>query len=100
MVAKAKYWLAKNGGLFLVLFVVSLLALLALAGCGKMSEPYQDAERGDQNTDPADTITMPDGFSNVAAKCDGTTRVYVIFKGDNIYGSIAVSPNHPKCGGQ
>jgi hypothetical protein len=40
---------------------------------------------------------MPDGFSNVAAKCDGTTKVYVIYKGDANRGSVAVSANDPSC---
>lgn len=76
--------------------------LLLLAGCdlgSKMTEPFADAPRGATNKGPADVMTMPDGFSNVAAKCDGTNRVYVIFKQDYTYGSIAVAPNSKLCGG-
>lgn len=29
------------------------------------------------NMDPADIITMPEGFSNLATKCDHGNRVYV-----------------------
>lgn len=73
---------------------------VALSGCtGKVSEPFKDAPRGATNSGPADTITMPDGFSNVAAKCDGTNRVYVVFHGDNPYGDIAVVANDPRCKG-
>lgn len=82
--------------------VVGGFIVLGVSGCGtdKATERFKDAERGDTNTAPADTMTFPDGFSNVAAKCDGSTRVYVIFKGDDATrGSIAVSPNHPKCEG-
>jgi hypothetical protein len=77
--------------------LVAVAALLTLSSCDKISEPFKDAPRGASNTAPADTITFPDGFSNVASKCDGTNRVYVIFKQDYTYGSIAVVPNDPRC---
>lgn len=82
-----------------LIIVPALLAgALALSGCGmKAAEPFKDAQRGATNNGPADTITMPDGFSNVAAKCDGPNRVYVIFKQDFTYGSVAVVPNDPRC---
>lgn len=78
--------------------VVAALMLLGLSACtGKATEQYKDAARGTTNSAPADIITMPDGWSNVAAKCDGTSRVYVIFHGDENYGSLAVVPNDPRC---
>ena len=74
----------------------ALLGLLAIAallgGCSKTLEPFQDAPRAATNTSPADVITMPDGFSNIAAKCDGPNRVYVVFHGDSAYGTVAVAP--------
>lgn len=77
---------------------VIALCVLALTGCGmKAVEPFRDAPRGNNNDQPADTITFPDGFSNVASKCDGPNRVYVIFKGDLGYGSVHVVPNDPRC---
>lgn len=82
------------------LFILSLPLLNAACGTDKATEPFKDAPRGETNDNAADLITMPDGFSNVAAKCDGTTRVYVVFHQDAAYGSVAVSPNHPLCGGQ
>jgi hypothetical protein len=79
----------------------ALLGLLAIAallgGCSKTFERFQDAPRASTNTSPADVITMPDGFSNVAAKCDGPNRVYVVFHADSAYGSVAVAPNDPRC---
>ncbi len=71
----------------------------SLTGCGwdKYNEPYRDAPRGATNDKPADVLTMPDGFSNIATKCDGSNRVYVIYKGDERYGSISVVPNDPRC---
>lgn len=76
------------------------VAALILAGCtdGKFSEPFKDAPRsGTDNGAPADLIRMPDGFSNAASKCDGPNRVYVLYHGDQPYGSIAVVANDPRC---
>lgn len=83
----------------LILFIVICVGLGGvLTSCGsKGVEQFKDAPVGQRNTGKADLITFPDGFSNVAAKCDGPNRVYVIFKGDNVYGSIAVAPNDPQC---
>jgi len=74
------------------------VALLSLTGCmGKSTEPFKDAAEGKRNNGPADTMTFPDGFSNVAAKCDGPNRVYVAFKGDNNRAALAVVANDPRC---
>lgn len=65
---------------------------------GKATEPFKDAPRsGVVNDDPADTVTMPDGFNNVATKCDHGNRVYVTYHADSPYGSVAVVPNDPTC---
>lgn len=76
---------------------VCAMLLVSTAGCAKMTEPFKDAERGASNNAPADTITFPDGFSNAATKCDHGNRVYVLYKADAAYGSIAVVPNDPSC---
>ncbi len=76
---------------------IATVALLSGCGADKMTEQFKDAERGESNTEPADTITFPDGFSNVATKCDHGNRVYVLFKGDNAYGAIAVVQNDESC---
>lgn len=77
------------------------LVAVGAVGCEageKLSEPYRDAPRSSyHNSGPADVITMPDGFSNIATKCDRGTRVYVVFKGDNLYGAITAVPNDPTC---
>lgn len=67
------------------------------SGFQKITERYRDAPRGETNDGPADIVTMPDGFSNVAAKCDNGNRVYVVFKSNSAYGSVAVAPNDPSC---
>jgi len=75
------------------------LAVGSAAGCGaKANEPFKDAPRtGTTNSTPADTITMPDGFSNVGTKCDHGNRIYVVYHGDSAYASIAVVPADPTC---
>lgn len=75
----------------------AIAAMVSLSACGKMLEPYQDAERGVSNSAPADTLNFPDGFSNAATKCDNGNRVYVLYHGDAAYGSIAVVPQDPSC---
>lgn len=79
--------------------LAAVAAVLVLAGCGaKANEPFKDAPRsGTSNTTPADTITMPDGFSNLATKCDHGNRIYVAFHGDGTGAAITVVPADPTC---
>lgn len=71
---------------------------LTLGGCmDKYTEPFKDAHRSGTNSGPAEVGTMPDGFSNWATKCDNGNRVYVLYHGDNKYGSVAVVPADPTC---
>lgn len=75
-----------------------LVAAATLAGCSsKGKEPFRDAEISGRNDAPARVITFPDGFSNVAAKCDGPNMVYSPFKGDANRTALAVAPNDPRC---
>jgi len=78
---------------------VTLVGLtLASTGCG---ESRHDAPVNNRDTGSADVINMPDGFSNVAAKCNGPNMVYTIYHGNfadsRDYGSIAVVANDPRC---
>ena len=70
--------------------LAAVLLILAVTGCSnKYSQYGNDAKRtGVVNTEPADIITLPDGFSNLATKCDHGNRVYVLFHGDSGYGSV------------
>jgi hypothetical protein len=81
--------------------MLGLVVAVGVAACGdKGTEQFRDAPRGaDLNNEPADILTMPDGFSNVAHKCDGPNMVYVIFHENRPYGSVAVAPNDPRCKG-
>lgn len=81
----------------ITLSLAALVMAFSLSSCGKMAEPFKDAERGATNDSPADTITFPDGFSNAATKCDNGNRVYVLYHGDSAYGSVAVVPADPTC---
>lgn len=83
----------------------ALIATAALAvgltGCDKASEPYQDAPRsGTVNRQPADIIEAPDGFSNVATKCDHGNRLYISYKGDQNRAAITVVAADPTCKGR
>ncbi|UGQ12393.1 hypothetical protein LO772_01915 [Yinghuangia sp. ASG 101] len=85
------------------LAVVASVGVLT-AGCGKgqtVKEPFADAPRSSTTNDsPGDIVLMPDGFSNVATKCDHGNRIYTIYHKDLPYGSISVVPNDPTCAGK
>ena len=83
---------------------LSIAAILAVVGISstacldKATQPWQDAPRsGVKNTDPADIIEMPDGFNNLATKCDHGNRLYVSYHGDKAYGFVATVPQDPTC---
>lgn len=72
-----------------------LLFAVVAGGCSaKTKERGQDSPVGQRNDAPADVINYPDGFGNVAHKCDGKGhRVYVLYHGDGGYGSVTVIPD-------
>ncbi|WP_431977596.1 hypothetical protein [Micromonospora haikouensis] len=81
-----------------VLAAVGTLALAGLVGCAKMVEPFNDAPRSAvENTAPADIVTFPDGFSNVATKCDHGNRIYSAYHADSPYAAITVVPDDVTC---
>lgn len=78
--------------------IVATALALTLNGCGKAAEPFNDAPvSGSQNSTPADKISMPDGYSNVATKCDHGNRIYVAFHNDSAYAAIAIVAADPTC---
>lgn len=84
----------------LKLAAAALIATLALAGCADAQ--HQDAEPGGIDSSPADIISFPDGFRNVAKKCDGPNMVYSASRGDtssdvSVAGSVSVIANDPRC---
>jgi len=60
---------------------------------------HGDSGSGDVNHAPADIIEFPDGFRNVAHKCDGPNMVYSVSAGadDTLSGAITVVANDPRC---
>lgn len=91
-------WSQKLAALIgVVLVILVFLALLTSCG-GKATEPFKDAPVGTHDESPADVVEMPDGFSNVATKCDTFgNRVYSLFHSDGDYGSVYVVPQDPSC---
>lgn len=92
-ISEVKGWIALG-------LVLLIAGIIGVAGCGagnKAQQPFKDAQRSGENSAPAETGTMPDGFSNWAAKCDGHNMVYTLFHGNDVYGGIAVAPNDPRC---
>jgi hypothetical protein len=78
--------------------LITLVLVLSAGGCDKYTEPYKDAPRsGADNGAPADIVRMPDGFSNIATKCDHGNRVYVAYHGNNTYASIFVVKDDAGC---
>lgn len=76
-------------------------AALLLTGCSELSN---DSARVESPADisPGEVIAMPDGFSNVATKCDGHgNRIYTIFHGAGAnwtpFGAVAVLSADPTC---
>lgn len=59
------------------------------------NEEFNDVRVSDRNDEPALIINMPNRFSNVAFKCNGSTGVYVTMHDTGR--SVAVAPNDPEC---
>jgi len=83
----------------LAALVVGSGALLGLSACGnKVTQPWNDSPRTSVvNNTPADVIAMPDGFNNLATKCDHGNRIYVSFHSDSAYAAVAVVQGDPTC---
>lgn len=80
----------------IIIAVAAILAALWLvAACGnKFTQPFQDAPRANPtNTAPAQIIEMPDGFNNLATKCDHGYRIWVSYHGDGGYGFGFAQPD-------
>ena len=84
-----------------IIGAAALLLALALiaAGCGnKFTQPFKDAPRTSVvNDQPAEVIYMPDGFNNLATKCDHGNRIYTSYHGDGSYG-FGFAVRDPSCG--
>lgn len=102
------YQMKKFGTFSIKLGFALLLLLFALnAGGCTLSETGHDAKKGTRETGPADIQNFPNGFNNVAHKCDGPNMVYVTNNAGSQDGSstggsggvVAVVPNDQRCPG-
>ncbi len=83
---------------FATLLILSMAALTGCSWSDKVTEPYKDSDRARTYDGPADVLTMPDGFNNVATKCGPKgVRIAVIYHGDSAYGAVSMilDPNCP-----
>lgn len=72
------------------------LLVVLTTGCSSFTEPYNDAPVKVKDDSAAEIYSMPDGFANVASKCDR--------HGNRIYSTrtdggeaMAVVANDPSC---
>jgi hypothetical protein len=82
-----------------IIILVALLLVIGLAACG---DTKSDSDAGEVNKGSADVLAYPDGFRNVAHKCDGPNMVYSASRGgdgEGAGGAVAVAPNDPRCKG-
>lgn len=83
--------------------LIAIAALgLAVSACSTedVLGEFNDADVSGENDGPAIIINMPDGFGNLAGKCDGPNFIYS--SKVNSSGSaraLAVVPNDPRCTG-
>lgn len=79
----------------LVAALVIALPLTQADSC----DTHSSSDSGDVNHAPADVLEFPQGFRNVAHKCDGPNMVYSVSAGqaDDLSGAVAVVANDPRC---
>lgn len=72
--------------------------LLMASSC---DSPHQSSDYGNVNHSPADVVQFPDGFRNIAHKCDGPNMVYSVSSSgsDTLSGGVAIVANDPRCTG-
>lgn len=70
-------------------------------GSAMSCETHGDADSDKVDNAPADIIQFPDGFRNVAHKCDGPNMVYSGSSGvdSSFPAAVAVVSNDPRCTG-
>jgi hypothetical protein len=75
-----------------------VLGGVATTGClNKTTEPWNDAPISRKDDSAAVVYSMPDGFGNVASKCDGYGhRIFTLYHADSSYGGVSVVDD-PAC---
>lgn len=77
--------------------IAVILACLLLTSCADLTEEYNDSPVSGNDDSPAFRIAFPDGYSNVARKCDGSNMVYSSRNSKGV--SVDVVKDDPRCGG-
>lgn len=85
-----------------VIGLVGFGTLAVVGGCsdtGKFAQGLTDAPANKTvDYSEAKIIAMPDGFSNVATKCDEYgNRIYVVFKSGSAFAALEVIENDDSC---
>lgn len=76
--------------------VTAVTSVALLAGCSSLTEPFNDAPISRKDDTPAEVYSMPDGFANVASKCDRHgNRIYTTRTDGGE--AMAVVPADPSC---
>lgn len=76
--------------------IIAVLSLGLLSGCDDAQNTNDAPAVPSPVTGPAEVLAMPDGFSNVATKCDGHGhRIYTVYRtwatgAYPAYGAVAV----------
>lgn len=74
---------------------LALAIMVTVTSCAAALEEFNDAPVSGNNDEPAMRISFPDGFGNVAAKCDGPNMVYSAMNSNGR--GVAVVANDPRC---
>lgn len=76
-----------------------VLVVLLASGCARITEEWNDAPIERKDDGPAVVYSMPDGFANVATKCDGFGHRIYVTRGAAEGGGKAVAViADPACG--
>lgn len=67
------------------------LVILSSTGCARFAEEWNDAPIERKDDSPAVVYSMPDGFANVASKCDGNGFRFFTTRGAESGGGKAVA---------
>jgi len=80
----------------LVVLGVTAVGFLTM---GSSCDTHGSSDYGNVSHGPADVIEFPDGFRNVAHKCDGPNMVYSgsSASSDSLPASVSVVKDDPRC---
>jgi hypothetical protein len=79
--------------------LTAIIGVCAVVLLGASDCTHGDSSAGDVDHAPADVLQFPNGFRNIAHKCDGPNMVYSVSAGasDSLPGGVFVVANDPRC---